>query len=109
DPTGVVTLLAAASGLGLYTLTATTATLVYSSASTSNWFFNQFGGLAIGFNGGAPVKHNLSTGVAALLGGSPPAASMGAIVRDFVFCAGNSTNQNRVYWSSINNAEGWIV
>jgi hypothetical protein len=109
DPTGVVTLLAAASGLGLYTLTATTATNVYSSASTANWFFVQFGGLAIGLNGGAPVKYNLSGGTAALLGGSPPNASMGAIVRDFVFLAGNSTNQNRLYWSSINNAEAWTT
>jgi len=109
DPTGVVTLLAAVSGLGLYTLTATTATNVYSSAITANWFFVQFGNLAIGLNGGAPVKHNLTTGTAAVLGGSPPNASMGAIVRDFVFLAGNSTNQNRLYWSSINNAEAWTT
>lgn len=107
DPTGVVTLLAAASGLGLYTLTATTATNVYSSGSTANWFFIQFGGIAIGLNGGAPVKYNLSSGVAALLGGSPPNASMGAVVRDFVFLAGDSSHQNRVTWSSVNNAEAY--
>jgi hypothetical protein len=109
DPTGVVTLLAAASGLGLYTLTATAATNVYSSGSTANWFFIQFGSLAIGLNGGPPVKYNLASGAAALLGGSPPSASMGAVVKDFVFLAGASTNQNRVYWSSINNAEAWTT
>lgn len=109
DPTGVVTLLAAASGLGLYTLTATTATNVYSSASTANWFFVQFGGIAITVNGGPPVKYNLSAGTAALLGGSPPNASMAAIVRDFVFLAGDPTHQNRVSWSSINNAEAWTA
>lgn len=98
-----------ATGGGVYTLTATQASQVYASSATANWFFIQFGGLAIGLNGGPPVKYSLSSGTAALLGGSPPNATMGAIVRDFVFLAGNSSNQNRVYWSSINNAEGWTV
>lgn len=98
-----------AQAAGLYTLTATQASQVYSTSGSANWFLVQFGGLAIGFNGGGPVKYNLSTGVAALLGGSPPNASMGAIVRDFVFLAGDTTHQNRVTWSSVNNAEAWTA
>jgi hypothetical protein len=107
-PDGSITLLAATDP-GLHTLTATTATNIASGAYTGNWFFYQFGDIVICLQGGAPVKVTLSTGVAAALGGSPPTSSYGAIVRDFVFLAGNSSNVNRVYWSAIDDPEGWTA
>lgn len=103
------TALLAATAAALYTLTATTANSVHTVATSQPWYFVQFGDLAIGVNGGAPVKFTLTSGTAANLGGSPPAASYAAIVRDFVILAGNSTNQNRYWNSAINNAEGWTA
>jgi hypothetical protein len=94
---------------GLYTLTSTSSAVASAGTYSANWDFVQFGDIVVCINGGAPLKYTLSTGVAATLGGSPPTCSYSAIVRDFVFVAGNSSNQNRVYWSAINNAEGWTV
>jgi hypothetical protein len=107
-PDGTTTLIAATNG-GLYILTASAATLSTAGVYTANWYFYQFGNLVVCVNGGAPLKYNLSAGTSAALGGTPPTSSYGAIVKDFVFLAGNSSNQNRVYWSAINNAEGWTV
>ena len=108
-PDGTVTLLAAGDS-GLYSLTATNVTALFGIAPYSSpWFFYQFGDTVVCINGAAPLKYTLSTAAAGTLGGSPPTCSYGAIVRDFVFLAGNSGNQNRVYWSAIDNAEGWTV
>lgn len=107
-PDGTTTLIAATNG-GLYILTASAATLSTAGVYTANWYFYQFSNLVVCVNGGAPLKYNLSAGTSAALGGTPPTSSYGAIVKDFVFLAGNSSNQNRVYWSAINNAEGWTV
>jgi hypothetical protein len=103
------TALLAGSNAGLYRLTATTSTSVYAGSYTANWFFAQFGDKVVCVNGGAPLKYTITAGTAAALGGSPPTCSYPAIVRDFVFLAGNSSNQNRVYWSAIDNAEGWTI
>ena len=97
------------SGPGLFRLTSTTATDLYLGTYTAPWFFGQFGDKVVCVNGAAPLKYTISSGLAATLGGSPPNASYVAIVRDFVFLAGNSSNQNRLYWSSINNAEAWTI
>jgi hypothetical protein len=105
---GTSVLLAGANG-GLYRLTSTTSTLASAGVYTSNWFFVQFGDLVICVNGGAPLKYNITDATAAALGGSPPTCQYAAIVKDFVFLAGNSSNQNRVYWSAIDNAEGWTI
>lgn len=105
---GTIALLAGTNA-GLYRLTSTTSTLVSSGTYSANWFFVQFGDKVVCVNGGAPLKYTLSAGTATALGGSPPTCQYAAIVRDFVFLAGNSTNQNRVYWSSIDNAEGWTI
>ena len=105
---GTTALLAGANG-GLYRLTSTTSTLVSAGAYSAIWDFRQFGDLVICINGAAPLKYNITAGTAAALGGSPPTCSYGAIGRDQVFLAGNSANQNRVYWSALNNAEGWTV
>lgn len=80
-----------------------------SPSAGAKWFFNQFGDLVIGTHGGAPVKYTMSTATGAALGGTPPNASMSAIVRDFVFLAGDPAAGSTVTWSAVNNAEGWTV
>jgi hypothetical protein len=105
---GTIALLAGTNS-GLYRLTATTSTSILAGSYSANWFFQQFGDKVVCLNGGAPLKYTISAGTAAALGGSPPTCSYGAIVKDFVFLAGNSSNQNRVYWSAIDNAEGWTI
>lgn len=76
---------------------------------SGQWFFTQFGDNVIGTYGEAPIKFDMTTGTATTLGGSPPDASMAAVVRDFVFLAGDEAAQSTVTWSAINNAEGWTV
>jgi len=106
---GTTTMLAGANG-GLYRLTATTSTNVASGAFDINWFFAQFGNLVIAFQGAGPWKYDITAGTAAALGGSPPACQFGAIEsHGFVVVAGNSSNQNRVYWSGLEDAEGWTI
>lgn len=102
-------ILLVAGPLGLHSASATSVTPLYSVITSSPWHFSQFGDLVIATNAGAPVKYDFSSGTASALGGSPPSASFSAIVRDFVFLAGNSSNQNRVYWSGIDNAESWTI
>jgi hypothetical protein len=80
---------------------------VLGSLTATRWYFTQFGNLAIGTHGGAPVKYNLLTGAAAALGGTPPVAKFCATVRDFAFLAGNPTDNATVSWSSSGNAESW--
>jgi hypothetical protein len=101
------TVLLAGTNSGLYRLTSSTATSVSAGTYSANWFFVQFGDKVVCLNGAAPLKYTISAGTGAALGGSPPTSQYGAIVKDFVFLAGNSSNQNRVYWSAIDNAEGW--
>jgi hypothetical protein len=105
---GTVVMLAGTNG-GLYRLTSTTSTLVTAGTYSANWFFAQFGDKVVCVNGAAPLKYTISTLAGAALGGSPPTSSYVAIVRDFVFLAGNSSAQNRVYWSAIDDAEGWTI
>jgi hypothetical protein len=106
---GTTALLAGANG-GLYRLTATTSTNVVSGTYTANWFFVQFGDKVICVNGAAPLKYNIIAATGAALGGSPPnAAFAGVHSAGFVFLSGNSSLQNRVYWSGLEDAEGWTV
>jgi hypothetical protein len=93
----------------LYALTSTTATIKATIASGAPWYFAQFGNFVVGVYGGAPEKYTITTGVAAALGGSPPNASMAAIVRDQVFLAGDSAALATVTWSALNDAEGWTI
>lgn len=102
------TALLAGTDAGLYAYSGSW-TSKYAGSYSSRWGFAQFGGIVIGVNGAAPVKYTIATSTGAALGGTPPSASMIGIVRDFVFLAGNSAAVNRVYWSAINNAEGWTV
>lgn len=77
------------------------------AGSASTWRFAQFGTLVIAATGGAPVKFDLAGGTAALLGGTPPAASLVATVRDFVVLAGDPAARQTVTWSGFNNAEDY--
>lgn len=94
----------------LYEYSGGTWTSKIDSLTTTNpWRFAQFGDLVIGTNGGAPIKYDIAAGTAANLGGSPPNSKFIAIVKDFVFVAGDSGANSTVYWSGINNAEQWTV
>lgn len=94
---------------GLYAYASGAWTLKYAGAYTAAWRFAQYGALVIGVNGSAPVKYTIAAATGAALGGSPPSATMIAIVRDFVFLAGDGSANATVYWSSINNAEAWTI
>lgn len=84
-------------------------TSVFGPVTASVWRFGQFGDNIISVNGGAPVTFNINNGTAALTGGSPPASDMVAIVRDFVFVAGDPANILRVTWSGFNNSNQWTA
>jgi hypothetical protein len=101
--------LLAGTNANLYALTSTTATVKATIASGKPWYFAQFGNFVIGVYGDAPEKYTITTGVAAALGGSPPDASMVAIVRDQVFLAGDPAAGNTVTWSGLNDSEGWTI
>jgi len=106
---GTITLLAATTD-GLYAYISSAWVKKYpvgAGAFSTPWQFAQFGDLVICTNGAAPVKYTLSTALGAVLGGTPPAASMVAIVGDHVMLAGNSSAVSTAYWSALNNAEGW--
>lgn len=94
---------------GFYSWASSAWTLKLSGTYTAQWFFAQFGDNVIGVNGAAPVKYTISTATGATLGGSPPNSTMIAIVRDFVFLAGDSSALSTVTWSAINNSEGWTA
>lgn len=82
---------------------------VYAPGADGNWRFAQFGSLAIAVNGvDAPQKFDLGTGANFVaLGGSPPAASYIAIVRDFVLMGKVGSYRQRIAWGGENNAEIW--
>lgn len=84
---------------------------IHSDTYTSKFSFVQFGDNVVGVadSDAPPVVYDMAAGTAANLTGSPPNASMAAIVRDFLFLAGKSTDQQTVYWSAINNITGWTV
>lgn len=95
---------------GLYADIAAAWVSKYAAAYTLPGRMIQFGDLVIILNGGAPVKYTIATAAGAVLAGSPPSSSMGAVVDPgFIFLAGNSSNRNRVYWSGLETAEGWTV
>jgi hypothetical protein len=96
-----------ATAAALFSHSGSSWTSQYVVATTQPWHFVQFGDLIVGTNGGSPVKYTISTGAAAALGGSPPSARYPAVVRDFLFLAGDGSAAQTVSWSAINDAEGW--
>lgn len=103
------TVLLAGTNSALYSYASGAWTSEHTGSWTGQWFMAQFGDIVICVNGGAPVKYTISAGTGGNLGGSPPNSSMVAIVRDFVFLAGDTGAVNTVTWSAINDAEGWTI
>lgn len=100
----------------LYKLSATTWNDVsrvsggaYATATGDRWKFTAWGDLALATNyNDAPQKFDLLAGANwTALGGSPPKARYVDIVRDQVWLAGLSGNENRVEWSGIGLPEFW--
>jgi len=94
---------------GLYSYAGGSWVLALADSYTNRWQFAQFGDLAIGVQGSAPVKYDISAGTAAALGGTPPNGLYITTVKDFVVISGVDSANSTVYWSAINNAEGWTV
>ena len=103
---GTVALLAGLDG-GLYSYAASTWTQEVAGSYAGAWQFAQFGDLAICCQGSAPLKYTIASGAGATLGGSPPNARYVTTVKDFVVMSGVDSANSTVYWSAINNAEGW--
>lgn len=99
----------AGTNAGLYAYISSAWTNKYAGAYTNAWQFAQFGDLVIGCQGGAPVKYTIATATGAALGGTPPNGRYVTTVKDFVAIAGVDSANSTVYWSAINNAEGWTV
>lgn len=83
----------------------------YSFASDASVRFIKFGDLIIALNGAdANQKYDVSSSTDfAALGGSPPIAKYGAVVRDHLALANLINNGNKVQWSGQNDAEGWTA
>lgn len=80
----------------------------YNIQSGQRWRFAQFGGVAIATNGADPmVKIDIGAGTTAALGGSPPKASMLAVVQNFLVAGVLNGDTNTIGWSGENNAEYW--
>ena len=105
---GTVALLVG-TGAGLYRYNGTTWDAEHADSYTSPWQFAQFGDMVIGCQGAEPVKYDIAAGTAALLGGTPPNGRFVTTVKDFVVISGVDSANSTVYWSAINNAEGWTV
>lgn len=82
---------------------------VHTDNYTSRWNFVQFGDTVVGTADAdmPPIAYSMSAGTAAALAGSPPNASMCAVVKDFLFLAGDAAAQSTVYWSGINDITEW--
>lgn len=79
-------------------------------ATNLPWYFAQFGDLAIGVNGTDCIKFEISTGTGSALGGSPPDTCRYITIADhFVAMAGDADNSMRLYWSGLEDPEGWTV
>lgn len=94
---------------GLYRYNGTGWDAEHADTYSNPWQFAQFGDLAIGANGAEPVKYDIGAGTAGLLGGTPPNGKFITTVKDFVVISGVDSANSTVYWSAINNAEGWTV
>lgn len=91
----------------LYRYTGSAWSSVLSGQNAGRWRFAQFGDNIMAANGGALVTYKLLDGTAALTAGSPPPASLVAVVRDYVVTAGNPNSILTVSWSDFNNSENW--
>ena len=100
----------AATAAALYARSGANWVSKHAIATSSPWFFAQFGDLVIGVNGTTCIKYTISTGAGAVLAGSPPnSARYITVAKQFVVMAGLGSESMRVYWSGIENAESWTV
>lgn len=94
---------------GLYSWSGTAWDSEVAGSYANDWQFAQFGDLAIAVQGAAPLKYTIGSGVGATLGGTPPNGKYITTVKDFVVIAGVDSANSTVYWSALNNAEGWTA
>ena len=83
----------------------------FSTTSNNYWDFIKFGETVIAFNGTqAPQAWTMGTSSDfAALAGSPPTFRHAAVVNNFVVTGFQTTAQNKVQWSSFNNATSWTT
>ena len=83
----------------------------YSTPADAQWRFVKYGTAVIAVNGAdAPQSITIASGTNfAALGGSPPTSKHIAVVREFVVMGNITSAQNRVQWSSSNNAAAWTT
>jgi hypothetical protein len=80
----------------------------YTTSANAFWEFAQWGDWLLAVNGTtAPQRLSLGASAAVDLGGSPPAASHIAIVRNFVVLGNISGSPQSVQWSGIEAPETW--
>lgn len=107
---GTIHLLAGTTG-GVELYSGGTWSSVLAAAYTARWHFVQWADTVIGVSDGTikPVAYNMAAGTCATLGGTPPEASMIAIVKEQVFLSGKTSAQSTVYWSANNSSTGWTA
>jgi hypothetical protein len=96
-------LAARADALRLYSSSAWSDVLT-SLATTSRWYFAQFGDRVIFAHGGQLSTYIMSTGVGQEISEAPANAIDVATVGDFVMCL---TSDHRVVWSEFNDSDNW--
>jgi hypothetical protein len=113
---GGTTTLFAGSFTKLYKFNSTTLALDNVSKSgnytgTNRWMFTQFGPSLIAANGVGKLQvWNLgSSSLFADLDAAAPAAKFVTTVRDFVVAANVAGEENKVYWSDINDEADWTA
>jgi hypothetical protein len=84
--------------------------------NTDYWTFTQFGNYVIASNGvDAPQYYLMGTSTnfanlsAIASDGTPPTFRVSGVIRDFLVTGNQSSNQNRVQWSGINDITTWTA
>jgi hypothetical protein len=84
--------------------------------NTDYWTFTQFGNYVIASNGvDAPQYYLMGTSTnfanlsAISTDGTPPTFRVSGVIRDFLVTGNQSSNQNRVQWSGINDITTWTA
>jgi hypothetical protein len=84
--------------------------------NTDYWTFTQFGNYVIASNGvDAPQYYLMGTSTnfanlsAIATDGTPPTFRVSGVIRDFLVTGNQSSNQNRVQWSGINDITTWTA
>ena len=83
----------------------------YGTAIDGWWDFSQFGDYVVATNNVDAVQvfqMDVSSNFSAL-GGTPPVSAFTTIIRDFSVLARQSTANNKVKWSAINNVSDWVT